>query len=530
MNCIKVSPVAWTALAVSLACFVGLKADVQTVDLGRVTGVALYQDSALVSHEQRVTIRTGANVLALSGLPTNAIAQSVQVEFPEMAGLQVNEITFVFAGQDEQTDAVKDLEEKIKEVRKEIANLVEAQLIHERKKAYAQELASSFAKGFGTGREDNADIEDAKTVWAYAEAAHNEALASLTALKLQVAEKEKTAKDLEKELVDARKLQEKLRGKVTLSLTASNAGETTMRLSYLAPDCGWRPAYEVRAEPGKKRILLGYRAMAYQNTRLDWNGVKAVLHTGNANRSGNAPVLDGLYLSPYGDVPAKSSLVSSSYVREKSVQVQQDITSFQAILSDAVTLKGDGTQVRLAVLEKELAATFWTEITPSILQEGYLLGECSNTLEMPILAGPAMVFTDGKLTTQVDIERVSPGEKFTISMGVDERISVKRREGRQMEQQTGLIDKTITLKREFHTDVTNTRNTPHEVRVKDRFPVSRNAKIEVRTESPKAKEVELDADTGIFVWKQTLNGGATQTFSTRYSVVYPRDWTINVDF
>ncbi len=186
--------------------------------------------------------------------------------------------------------------------------------------------------------------------------------------------------------------------------------------------------------------------------------------------------------------------------------------------------------MRLAVLEKELAATFWTEITPSVLQEGYLLGESANTLEMPILAGPAMVFTDGKLTTQVDIARVPPGEKFTVSMGVDERISVKRREGRQMEQQTGLIDKTVTLKREFHTDVTNTRTTPHEVRVKDRFPVSRNAKIEVRTDSPKAKEVELDADTGVFEWRQTLNGGTTRTFSTRYSVVYPRDWIINTDF
>lgn len=530
----KISPVWLLVVVASLACFTEIRSEAQAVELGRVTGVALYQDSALVSHEQRVPLREGINKLTLNGLPTNAVSQSVQVEFPEMAGLQVREITFTLSEESEQAEPVKILEEKLKEVRKEIAKLEAAQLVFDKKKTYAHELANSFAKGFGASGEERPDIDEARAVWAYAESAHNEAQDGLAALKQQVADKEKSVKELEKELAEARKQQGSLRGKVSLSLTAVKGGEALMRLSYLAPDCGWIPAYEIRAEPSNKRLSLGYRAMAFQNTQLEWNGVKAVLHTGNANRSGNAPQLDGLYLTPLSEremMFSKSSVVLyESPPVDKSTRVQQDTTSFQAVLSEAVTLKGDGTQVRLAVLEKELAATFWTEITPSVLQEGYLLGESANTLEMPILAGPAMVFTDGKLTTQVDIARVPPGEKFTVSMGVDERISVKRREGRQMEQQTGLIDKTVTLKREFHTDVTNTRTTPHEVRVKDRFPVSRNAKIEVRTESPKSKEVELDADTGVFEWRQTLNGGTTRTFSTRYSVVYPRDWIINTDF
>lgn len=520
-------------VVIGLGAFLPVSADTlqEPVPIGAVSAVALYQDSALVSHVQPITLAQGANKLTLVGLPTNTVRQSVQIEVLEGMDCRVSEVAFAEAKENDADTVLQDIETRITEIQKAITLLGESRAVLEKQQQYAQELANSFTKGFGTEQSAPPTIDRAKEVWAYVQATLTEARSGVTGIREQISEKDKELKALEKTLAEYKARQAHLNAKLTVSLSTAAAGTAQLRVSYLVPDCGWSPAYEIRAEPGKKRLTLGYRAMAFQNTKQDWDAVKVTLHTGNANLSGNAPVLHGLYLSPIGG-EGISKLASSydSMDRAKSATIQQDVTSFQAAINEPVAMAGDGTQVRLEVLEKELPATFWTEITPSVLQQGYLLGECTNSMDMPLLAGPAIVFTDAKLTAQIDLPRVQPGESVKVSMGIDEWITVRRREGRIMEQQTGLIDKTTTLKREFHNDITNTRSTPHEVRIRDRFPVSRNAKIEVRTQSPKTSEVELDADTGLFEWKQQLNGGTTRTFSTRYEVVYPRDWTLNTTF
>ncbi len=54
-----------------------------------------------------------------------------------------------------------------------------------------------------------------------------------------------------------------------------------MRISYITPDAGWSPAYDIRSQGMDKPILLTYKADVIQNTGLNWDKVKLILTSTN---------------------------------------------------------------------------------------------------------------------------------------------------------------------------------------------------------------------------------------------------------
>ena len=112
-------------------------------------------------------------------------------------------------------------------------------------------------------------------------------------------------------------------------------------------------------------------------------------------------------------------------------------------------------------------------------------------------------------------------------MGVDGNIVVKRIEGAQKDSDSGFIDKTTTLNREYKNEVTNLHTVAHKVIVVDQFPIAQNSKIEIRRKAPPTSEVEIeDENSGVFQWEATLAPKEEKVFKTAYEVIYPRDWNL----
>ena len=85
-----------------------------------------------------------------------------------------------------------------------------------------------------------------------------------------------------------------------------------------------------------------------------------------------------------------------------------------------------------------------------------------------------------------------------MCFGVDDFISVRRKETVRETEYDGLIDKTAVLKRAYTTEVTNFHPLKHEVKVFERFPISQNEKIMVRRQLPSESAIKIDNDTGVF--------------------------------
>jgi uncharacterized protein (TIGR02231 family) len=143
------------------------------------------------------------------------------------------------------------------------------------------------------------------------------------------------------------------------------------------------------------------------------------------------------------------------------------------------------------------------------------------------MPGQAQVFIDGALTSRVSVPYAIPGDNIELSLGVDDFIIVKRKETVRETEYDGLIDKTTVLKRAYIIEVTNFHPLKHEVKIFERFPISRNEKIMVRRQLPSESAIEIDKDTGVFFWKEILGAQELKEYKLEFEVVHPREWDLD---
>ena len=68
------------------------------------------------------------------------------------------------------------------------------------------------------------------------------------------------------------------------------------KLSFLVTDAGWIPSYDVRAQDITKPLEIAYKATVFQNTGIEWKGVKLTFSNGNPYRNKTLPKLTPHYL------------------------------------------------------------------------------------------------------------------------------------------------------------------------------------------------------------------------------------------
>ena len=105
-------------------------------------------------------------------------------------------------------------------------------------------------------------------------------------------------------------------------------------------------------------------------------------------------------------------------------------------------------------------------------------------------------------------------------MGTDESISVKREPLKRFTESTGLTGSGKRISYEYQTVIQNNRDQAVELVLHDRFPLSRNEKIEIRRISPSDKEITLKED-GRYEQSVKLPPKEKKTVVQNFSVAYP---------
>ncbi|MFI5135265.1 MAG: mucoidy inhibitor MuiA family protein, partial [Chitinophagales bacterium] len=88
-------------------------------------------------------------------------------------------------------------------------------------------------------------------------------------------------------------------GEIVASITSSATKSVTFEFSFLMPDAGWTPIYDIRSKDIHSPVTLNYKANVYQNSGTDWNDVKVKLSTGNPAVSATGPTLYPWYVNIY---------------------------------------------------------------------------------------------------------------------------------------------------------------------------------------------------------------------------------------
>ena len=335
-----------------------------------------------------------------------------------------------------------------------------------------------------------------------------------------------------------------MQGEVTARIFTAEAGEVQLEFNYLVSNANWFPSYAVRVDSSDNSMDIAYQANLWQETGESWDEVAMSISTSQPNLSGNAPELQPIYLQPqrsYRERQVDSiaqekeevvvlsefnlkDQVSPGYLAE--TRVRAGMSSFSASLPARVSLASQREPSRFPIITRGFKPQFWSEVVPLLQEKGFLKSKTTNAFDLPLIQGEAQVFIDGMLTSRVTIPYTIAGDELEPSLGVDDFIIVNRKETLRETQYTGLIDKTTVLKRAFTIEVQNFHSMDHQVKVFERFPISRNEKIAVKRWAPDKSQVEFEEDTGVFFWEDRLTPNQSKEYKVEYDVVHPREWNL----
>jgi len=552
---------------------------------GRVSQVTLYRGQAMVTRTIALEKADGSLELVVGDLPENVVGESLFAEGGE--GVEIRAVRYrTRAVGDAPREDIRKLDAVIDETNDKIAlNQKEQELLNKRSK-YLDDLEGFVAPTAKT--ELSKGVLDAKAL-------QEISTFSFEQRKLIATEQIKLAKQA-KELAKELSLHQRQRAELTdgASKTVREAilflekrvdEPASVKLNYLVNNCGWSPAYTIRAGKDQKQIEVEYNAVIQQLSGEDWSGVALTLSTASpalsAARPGLAPFRVMLQqnggtgkgapsenISAYvqnlrGEQRAAIMLQGNSQnfidnarngwtVNSTTIDFQcLELTGGKDVLRVLKTseLAGDGpslsyrldTPVSVAsradqqmvrVLQAAVPSKLYHVATPVLSSYVYREAELTNNSPEDLLAGPMSVYLDGRFVGRGEIPTVARGETFVVGFGADPQLRTRREVATREEDVQG-GNRELVLK--YRLVIENYKAEAVPVRVLDRLPYSDDT-ADVRVTmldmddqlSDDALYQRLERPKGILRWEVTAaasaSGEKARMIEYGYKVEYDRNF------
>ncbi|MFP3594292.1 DUF4139 domain-containing protein [Chryseobacterium sp. SIMBA_038] len=327
-----------------------------------------------------------------------------------------------------------------------------------------------------------------------------------------------------------------------LEILADNDTNLNLGISYIVSNAGWIPSYDLRAESTKKPLEMVYKGKIYQKTGQDWNNVKLFVSTYRPSYNQNRPILSPLYVAEYkaynpqtevADYKMKkvSAEVNSYQMRDDVAQpsqipvatVSDNQMNVMYELKYSQTIVSQEKEQYVILDKKEIDATYKYHVVPKLNNQVFLMAFIKNWQNLNLISGEANIYFEDNYIGKTNITSNYVKDEFPISLGVDERINVKR---------IKLEDK--TAQKNFNTNkwetesyqisIRNNTKESIELEILDQLPISENSKILVKT--LEIGDGNLDEKTGSILWNRKISSGGSDKINFSYEVKYPKDMQI----
>ncbi|MCX6919248.1 MAG: mucoidy inhibitor MuiA family protein [Verrucomicrobia bacterium] len=557
----------------SCLCFAAAlgAAEVKTPD-AKPREVTVYADRAEVVRIFKGDLAAGDQSLLFDDLPANVDFASIRVEGtgaftlidirPET--VQVKEVA---------NEAIRALQAKIQAqelVQKELA-LAEGRVAFRR-----SALDKVLGRLTSVGKESaNPEMDPLK--WA----------AYLDFQAEQQVALDKEATDLAKRVKESRQLvdtynreisalngnQSRSRNLAHVNLEVKAAGPAEVRLSYVVHGPSWKPVYDLRADTKVKTLEITYHAELRQSTGEDWQGVSLKLSTAEPSVGGREPEMSPWFLSKAEPVALEELRKDSDGLNRRSLVVAGRIagekqnfvaanggngfqanefgTKAEAKLADATVstaavvaggtaatyvierttdIKSDNKLAKVTVMRLLLPSTYRHSCVPKLSSYVYLKTHATNKSDFTLLPGRTSVFLDGAFVANASMDLVPAGQEFWTFLGVDQSVSVERKELARREESSGLFGKK-TLRTVFDQvfKVKNGKATEIDLVIWDQLPMGDHEDIKVVLEEPKyEKDSEsFKMNESKYVeWRHAVKAGEKRDVPYRFAIERPEDMQV----
>jgi uncharacterized protein (TIGR02231 family) len=321
---------------------------------------------------------------------------------------------------------------------------------------------------------------------------------------------------------------------------AANPGELQIELIYTINGASWEPLYDLRVNTVTQQLQLTYLAEIRQRTGEDWSDVAMILSTAQPGMGNIPPELDPWYvdITPPPRMVASMAAVERSdspapapepMMRARRVAVSMATTERQGNvvtfrLQGNSSIPTGGNPYKVTISQDDHPCKFSYALMPKLVEFAYLQAEVKNPpAGATLLAGTANIFRDDNFVGQVELERVAPGQEFSLNLGIDEGIVVDRElVERQVDKKFLGNNRRIVCA--YRLKIQNLQSTIAHTQLSEQIPHSRNEKIKVKL--LKTEPATQLGKLGLLEWQISLAAQQTKEIYYQFAIEYPEDLSI----
>ncbi|MBI4722652.1 MAG: mucoidy inhibitor MuiA family protein [Candidatus Stahlbacteria bacterium] len=512
----------------------------------RITDVRIYSERALITRSVSVELLAGTYTLVFPNLPATLSDESIKLKSSALIRMGEIKIENVFL-EEEQEPQIVEIKKEIEKLQMDSSAVEDAINVLHSKEKFLESIqvasSSAISKELGTAKISPSSWKEGLGFLVV------EFVATKEKIREKMKEKEKIVNKLSV-------LREKLNNvwsevarekkNILVEAEVSGAGVHSIELSYILPGVSWLPYYEVRTVPQKDEIEVSYYGKIQQMTGEAWEEVTLALSTAQPIIGAQAPELMPWYVkepapgSAIRTIRSKGKRVKGEgYGDEENVdamslemaQVPASVP-IEAGVSTVFEIKGRKTipstsePTNILIMRENLTPKFKYVTIPKLAERAYLQSKIKNETKYVFLGGQVSVFVGGDYVGKSGIKNIATDEEFELSLGVDDRIKVKRELVKKMKSEAGIFNKAEKMEYLYKITIKNYKNTAIAITVKDQLPISQDEKVKVsETElnpNPSKKEVN-----GIIEWGLTLEPQEEKEIKIGFAIEYPPG--INID-
>ena len=521
-----------------------------------ISAVTVYTDRAVVTRTATVDLAGGTTELVFANLPQALNERSLQVSGRGTAQALILDVSAKQTYVDYTPNArVKELEDQLKGLGKQVRGLDDrTNLLNASQASLAQMEAALFAPP--AKDVPRPDLNQFTSSLNYLTEQKGKLVTERASLDEQREELQNKINTVQQQLNELRGAGGKGFKTVTVRVSAPQAGNLDVSLSYTVPGASWSPSYDARVLSSERAVALGYFGIVHQSTGEDWKDVALTLSTARPGLGGAAPVLsvwnvdvfnpvvlrqradderrrEMAYKSVNAPAPAAAGAVNMQSLTDNapmdavekkdaemaSATIEAGATSASFKIAVSSSVPSDNSPQKVPITTAKFAANPEYLTVPKRLATAYLTAKVYNNSEFPLLAGAMNVFLDGTFVATSSLRTVMSGEKFDLALGADEGISVKHKRVNKFTEDTGLTNSGKRITYEYLITIQNNKRTAERVIVADQVPVSRNEKVVVKQLTPDAKDLK-PTDEGTLKWTLDLKAGEKREITVKFAVEF----------
>lgn len=181
-------------------------------------------------------------------------------------------------------------------------------------------------------------------------------------------------------------------------------------------------------------------------------------------------------------------------------------------------------QRRVPLFNEAWPVTVERKLFPGVAKEAYLVAEIKSPSKQVLPAGNASLFVGEDPAGNARLPLVSPGEPFTLPLGLDRAIKPVRNV-KVSQAERGFIGKEEITEYVVTVEVSNPHSVPVALRIFDQWPIASSKDLESRLLKTEPYAIQ-DQTKGTLEWRITLAPKQKKSVSFTYTLRRPKGWRL----